>query len=102
MHWLHVTLHFVSQIQNPLPTTYDGTQGSTAHLISNVLKVIYIGLGSISVLMVTVGGFMYITSDQEPRKLKSAKDTILYAIIGLFVALGAWGIVTFVMKGLFS
>lgn len=74
----------------------------TQSVVQKVLQVIFILLGSLAVLMVTIGGFMYVTSQGEARQVKSAKDTILYAVIGLFVALGSWAMVTFVLDGIFN
>ena len=48
--------------------------------------------------MIIIGGFAYVTSAGEPQKLKGAKDTILYALIGLAVAIFAQLIISFVMS----
>lgn len=75
-----------------------------ADLMSTVKKIVdfIIGLiGVVAVFMVIFGGFQYTTSQGDPGKVKKAKDTILYGIVGLVVALLAFGIVNFVLKNLF-
>lgn len=52
--------------------------------------------GMISVAMIVVGGLQYAISAGDPGSTKRAKDTILYAVIGLIVSALAFGIVTFV------
>lgn len=73
-------------------------------LTSTVKKIVdfIIGLiGIVAVFMVIFGGFQYTTSQGDAGKVKKAKDTILYGIVGLVVALLAFGIVNFVLKSLF-
>ncbi len=54
-------------------------------------------IGALSVVMIIVGGFKYITSSGDPSKVGSAKNTILYAVIGLVLSLLAYAIVQFVV-----
>ena len=56
----------------------------------------------ISVIMVVIGGFKYVTSQGNQQQLKSAKDTILYAIVGLVVAIAARAIVQLVVDSLYG
>lgn len=67
-------------------------------LISNTLIFV---VGAIAVIMVIIGGLRYVLSNGDSAGLKSAKDTILYAIIGVVVALVAYALVSFVI-GRFS
>lgn len=52
--------------------------------------------------MIIIGGFNFMTSAGDPGKVKKGKDTILYGIIGLVVALLAFAIVNFVLNGIFK
>lgn len=54
---------------------------------------------SLALLMVVIGGFKYITANGDPNSVTSAKNTIIYALIGLLVVMAAFSIVTFVVKG---
>jgi multisubunit Na+/H+ antiporter MnhB subunit len=47
--------------------------------------------------MIIIGGIRYTTSNGESSQIKSAKDTIMYAVIGLVVAILAYSIVNFVV-----
>ncbi len=62
--------------------------------ISNVLLFL---IGAISVIMIIIGGIRYTTSNGDPGAVKGAKDTILYSIIGIIVAILGFAIVSFVV-----
>lgn len=66
-------------------------------LIKNVINAILVVLGMIAVIMIVIGGIRYTTSNGDSGQIKSAKDTILYAVIGLVVAILAFAIVNFVV-----
>ena len=52
--------------------------------------------------MVILGGIQYSTSQGDAGKVKKAKDTIMYGIIGLVVAILAFAIVNFVLQNVFG
>lgn len=66
-------------------------------LMRNVIGIIFLLLGIIAVIMIIVGGIRYVTSNGDASQIKAAKDTILYAVIGLIVALLAYAIVNFII-----
>lgn len=66
--------------------------------ITNVLLFL---IGAISVIMLIIGGIRYTISGGDSTAVTSAKNTILYAIIGIIVALLAYAVVNFVL-GSFS
>lgn len=53
---------------------------------------------SLAVVMIVIGGFRYVTSGGDTGAVTSAKNTILYSIIGIVVAAAAYGIVNFVLS----
>lgn len=53
-------------------------------------------IGVASVIMIVVAGILYVTSAGDPGKTKTAKDAVLYAVIGLGVALLGSAIISFV------
>lgn len=55
-------------------------------------------IGAISVLMLIYGGIKYVLSGGESGAVTSAKNTILYAVVGIIVALLAAAIVNFVLS----
>ncbi|MDX2776378.1 pilin [Streptomyces caniscabiei] len=70
------------------------TLGARFEDIVNVMLYI---LGAIAVIMIVIGGIRYATSGGDSSSIKGAKDTILYAVIGLIVAILAYAIVNFVL-----
>jgi hypothetical protein len=81
-------------------TAGSGTQTDLMGLIRNIINIILMVLGAVAVLMIVIGGIRYVTSNGEAAHVKSAKDTILYAVIGLIVAILAYAIVNFVITKL--
>jgi hypothetical protein len=57
-------------------------------------------VGAVCVVFIVIGGIKYATSGGDSEKVKKAKDTLLYAVIGLAVALLAGVIVSLVVNGL--
>lgn len=66
-------------------------------LVRNVLNILSWVIGVVAVVMIIIGGFRYIVSSGESAQIQSAKNTILYAIVGLVVVLFAQLIVRFVI-----
>ena len=82
-----------------------GGSSSTATLQVNdivlaVVNWLLFAVGVVSVIMLIVGGIKYATSAGDSNKVTSAKNTIMYAIIGLAVAVLAFAIVGFVTNTL--
>lgn len=71
---------------------------SQIQIITNTMLFV---IGVVAVIMLIVGGFRYIFSGGNSQNVNAAKDTILYAVIGIVVALLAYAIVNFVL-GQFS
>lgn len=67
-----------------------------------VINVVLAVLAFVTVAMIIVGGVNYSTSQGDAGKVKKAKDTILYGIVGLVVALLAFAIVNFVLVNIFK
>lgn len=76
------------------------TGGDTAGLPAAVVIIIntlLVVLGMVAVLMIIAGGIRYSSSAGDAAQVKRAKDTILYSVIGLIVAIMAFSIVNFVL-----
>lgn len=82
---------------DPDATTSDPSErvNSTIRLVINVFSLI---VGVISVIMIIIGGLKYITSGGDSGNITGAKNTILYAIIGLVVVALAQVVVKFVLQ----
>lgn len=70
-------------------------------LMKTIINTILLVLGMIAVIMIVIGGIRYTTSNGDASNVKAAKDTILYAVVGLVVAILSFAIVNFVL-GRFS
>lgn len=77
----------------------DSDIGSIFKTIANVLLLI---IGSVAVIMLIIGGIRYVVSAGDSNALQGAKNTILYAIIGIVVAFMAFAAVNFVIGQLDS
>lgn len=73
------------------------TEGDTSvfRTVTNVLLFI---IGAVSVIMLVIGGIRYTISGGDSNQVTAAKNTILYAIIGIVVAILAFAAVDFVIK----
>lgn len=71
---------------------------SPAKLIATIINVLLFIIGAISVIMIIIGGIMYTTSAGNSGQITQAKNTIMYAVIGLVVAFLAYAIVRFVVS----
>ena len=69
-------------------------------LWNRILSTFTFIIGAGAVLMIVIGGLRYVTSNGEPAQLTSAKNTILYAAIGLVLAAMANAIVNFVLTNI--
>ena len=70
--------------------------------VQTIITVVLGVLGIVAVVVIILGGVQYVTSSGDPGKVKKAKDTIMYGIIGLLVALLAYAIVNFVLSSVSS
>lgn len=77
-----------------------GTSGgpTLADSIKTVTDVLLFIIGTVSVIMIVLGGIRYTTSNGDSSQVTAAKNTILYAVIGLVVALLAFVIVNFIIN----
>ncbi len=75
----------------------DSTQkiNSLIHTVINLLSLV---VGIVAVIMIIVGGLRYITSGGSDTGVTSAKNTILYAVIGLIIVALAQVLVRFVLR----
>ena len=70
--------------------------------INIAINVVLGVLGLLAVIVIIYGGFMYTTSAGDASKIKKAKDTIMYGVVGLVIALLAYAIVNFVVSSIFK
>jgi hypothetical protein len=79
-------------------TTLFGPGGIFQTITNTALYII----GAVSVLMLIYGGIRYTISMGDAKNVEAAKNTIMYAVIGVVVALLAYAIVNFVLTSLIT
>jgi hypothetical protein len=76
-----------------------GTGGNTVgNVIGDVVNVISYIVGVAAVIMVIVSGFKYVTSGGDSNAVSSAKTALIYALIGIFIAVLAQILVHYVIN----
>ena len=88
-----------AQVQDGLnmTKTADTQNTSVNTLIRNVINILLWAIGIVSVIMIIIGGIRYATSNGDSNQVTAAKNTIMYAVIGLVIAIFAYAIVNFVL-----
>ena len=69
-------------------------------IFTQITNTILLAVGVISVVMLIWGGLRYILSGGDSKKVTDAKNTIMYAIIGLIIAILSYAIVHFVINAI--
>ena len=77
-------------------TTSEMQGKSVNSTVGSIVNILLWVVGILSVTMIVWSGFKYITSAGDTSKLASAKSTLIYAVVGLIIAILAYAIVTFV------
>lgn len=104
-------IYFAETVKNcsPETTKLDAAGGCQVTLpaitadqgaVTTAVQLLFGIVGALAVFFIIIGGFKYITSQDEPQSVAKARSTIVYAVIGLVIALSAEFIVTFVLKGI--
>ena len=80
----------------------DPGNGSAAftNLLQSIINILLFLIGAIAVIMIIIGGLRYVISGGDQGAITGAKNTILYAVIGLVVAIMAYAIINWVIGAL--
>ncbi len=78
------------------PTDLFGVSG----IFTTIINVLLFVVGALSVVMVIVGGLRYVVSGGNSAAVTGAKNTIMYAIVGIIVAFLAYAAVNFLLGSL--
>ncbi len=81
------------------PSGVSGTLSVTS-LIQTISNVLIFGVGAISVIVLIIGGLRYVVSGGNAAQVQGAKNTILYAIVGIVISIAAYALVQFVFQQL--
>ncbi len=78
--------------------------GSEASLlpatVTSVINILLFVAGLIAVIIIVVGGLRFVTSEGDAASANKAKNSVVYALVGLVLAVLAYAIVNFVLNGL--
>ncbi len=85
----------IAQVANPFPTV-----SANGNFVTTLLNIVFGIFGAVALLFIVLGGFRYVISSGDPKNTAKAKNTIIYALIGLVITLSATAIVNFVAKKL--
>lgn len=74
--------------------------GSTSpdSLVATVINILSIVVGIAAVIMIIIGGFRFVMSGGDPKNTESARNTVLYALVGVVIVLLAQILVRFVIN----
>ena len=73
-----------------------GAKNLLPNTLDNITNVLLYVAGAVAVIIIIISGIRYVTSTGDSTRVKQAKDTLLYAIVGLIVVILAYAIVNFV------
>ena len=79
-----------------------GTTDELPKVIVNIISGVIAVAGIIAVIFIIIGGINYMISTGDAGKVKKARDTVLYAAIGLVICILAFAIVNFVVRNLIN
>lgn len=107
--WAPQYAHAADSPSDQIKTGVDaigGNKGGNATPITSLAKTItntlLFVIGAVAVVMIVIGGFRYVTSNGEAAQVQAAKNTIMYAVIGIIVSLMAYAIVNYVINRMTS
>ena len=81
-------------------TQPEGTEDNLFDIFQTVANILLILIGAVAVIMLIIGGFRYVASGGDSSAIEGAKNTILYAIIGIVVAFLAYAAINFLTEQL--
>jgi cytochrome bd-type quinol oxidase subunit 2 len=73
------------------------TNDAIDRTVDNIVNLFSVIVGIVAVIMIIIGGFKYVTSNGDSGQITSAKNTVMYAIVGLIVVAIAQILVRFVL-----
>lgn len=78
----------------------EGTVGGWVGILLTFVRWVYTAVFIVAVLFILMAAFNFITSKGDPGKVKTARSQLLYAIVGIAVALVSYTIVSLVENSL--
>ena len=90
-------LNVPEEVKRAAGCIIDNNTPDISTVVTNIIKGFIGVVGMVCLIMIVYGGAKYMTSAGSPDKIKSAKNTILYAVIGMVIAVLSFAIVNFVI-----
>jgi len=84
------------------PAGTNGTLFGAGGIFTSIVNTALFVIGAVAVLMLIYGGIRYTISGGDEKAITSAKNTILYAVVGIIIAVLAYAIINFVLTSLMS
>ncbi|TAL14691.1 hypothetical protein EPN95_02195 [Patescibacteria group bacterium] len=82
------------------PTGTSGSLFGSDSIFTKIVNILLFIIGAVAVIMLIIGGIRYTLSAGKESEVTAAKNTILYAIIGIVVAFLAYAVVNWVLTSL--
>lgn len=93
----------LTNVQSGVTTTKDAAGGlSMQTVISTVIGTMLFIVGLLAVVMLIYGGIRYVTSHGDKAQVTAAKETIMYAVVGLVVAIAAFAVIQWITNDVFK
>lgn len=73
---------------------------TAAEILADALNLVYFSAGMVAIIVIVIAGYTFATSVYDPVKITQAKNTILYAVVGLIAVIAAFFITQFVIRAL--
>ncbi len=86
--------------ENPSALICQEQERSAGDIIGIIIKLLLFGIGALSVVMIIVSGIRYSISMGDAGNITKAKNSLLYAVVGLIVSLLAYAVVHFIVNQL--
>ncbi len=90
----------LASVLTPIQPTGLPHVGANTSTINNILSIAFTVIGALAVLAIVVSGLRYVLAGGDPQKTSKAKNGIIFALVGLAVAVSAQAIVTYVIGNL--
>lgn len=78
------------EVDIPQPSLSSGS-------LHTVLQIVFAIAGGVALLIIIVAGLRFVLSQGDPNNVSKARNTIIYALVGLIICIAAFSIVTFVL-----
>ena len=87
----------VCQDKDKTQTQADNSIYGPNGIITKIANIVAIIVGVAAVIVIMISGIQYMLSTGDPGKVSRAKDAIIYAVIGLVIAVLARTLVVFIV-----